>query len=268
MSRELDEMRREMAPLQLQAKDLKRDRDTKKRNLVQTRGLLDEVKGDIESKRIEIKALDRRLADLASGVDQTNPREQDLRENIKRVQQYRAKMVRDAPGLKNAIPEADGKVDQAKIALHEVRARCEEVNNKLGMARDQRDNLGQQTSDPLAAFGSQMHRVLAAIDRGRWRAGPPIGPLGRYVKLKDERYRDIVQAVLGNLLCSFIVRCHEDKDELVRILKHCAQQGYVPGNRRRGLPSITIHKGDNFDFSSGDLSRLGTTILSVLEVGS
>ena len=43
-------------------------------------------------------------------------------------------------------------------------------------------------------------------------------------------------------------------------------RGYVPGTGARQIPQIFMHKGDRFDFSAGDLSNRGRTILSVLNV--
>jgi hypothetical protein len=44
-------------------------------------------------------------------------------------------------------------------------------------------------------------------------------------------------------------------------------RGYVPGFGAKQMPQIFMHKGDMFDFSAGDLSNRGRTILSVLKVG-
>ena len=45
-------------------------------------------------------------------------------------------------------------------------------------------------------------------------------------------------------------------------------RGYRPGYRTQGLPGIIQHAGDTFDYSDGDRSRYGETILGKLRVSA
>jgi chromosome segregation ATPase len=185
---------------------------------------LQDAQGDIDGKKIEVKALAARIAARAAqNGSMADPREAKLRAEIKKVHDMRSNMLRQEPAARRKIPELQERLDQVKRAAAAAEGRREEVAGKLETARRQHANLSQQSSDPMAAYGTRMDIVLREINRARWRE-KPLGPLGQYVQLVDSRYKDIVHSLLGTAMVGFAVRYREDKDQLIRILKNALNQ--------------------------------------------
>lgn len=68
--------------------------------------------------------------------------------------------------------------------------------------------------------GNPSDRVLQDIQNTRWQGStPPIGPLGRYVSLKDGAYRDVLQNQIGNSMYQFVVSHAADRHRLGDILR-------------------------------------------------
>lgn len=118
--------------------------------------------------------------------------------------------------LSNERRQADEKVEEAQQQLTNLR---QEINN----LSSRMNNMNRQRTNELAAFGTGIEMVLQAIDNARWVGAKPFGPLGRYVKLNDFRYKDLIEANLGSYLCSFAIQNTRDKSQLLNILKSCAQ---------------------------------------------
>ena len=56
----------------------------------------------------------------------------------------------------------------------------------------------------------------------------PLGPLGRYIEVPDEKWLDIVEHAVGNLVKSFAVNSLEDRALLFSLIKkHCPNETYT-----------------------------------------
>lgn len=100
--------------------------------------------------------------------------------------------------------------------LHDERHKAAEEQKRL-LA-----NLELQAKNRMATFGTGLEHVFKEFDRARWVHSRPLGPLGAHVQLEDPHYQATMSSVLGNLMCSFAVRCPQDKQTLMDILKRCA----------------------------------------------
>lgn len=164
------------------------------------------------------RALLRQRQLLAGGNQAVHDKLQaDLDKHVALEQNLMRDIPKKEEGVERALQarkDADADVERAK----------DEVSHFLNVVQVQQNalaNLNSQRTDPLAAFGKNVQSVLHEIDRGRWYGNKPVGPLGRYVKLKDPAYKDIVEANLGRLLCAFAVQDPRDRMQLQRILNDC-----------------------------------------------
>lgn len=67
-------------------------------------------------------------------------------------------------------------------------------------------------------YGQAMPRVLRAIESARWKGAKPVGPLGLYVRLKDNRWADALRMGIGSQLGGFAVTDYQDRTTLRKIL--------------------------------------------------
>jgi len=186
--------------------------------------VLEDAKIEIEQKKRELQNIIGKIAARESQNGPVeSPQETKLREDLRRYNNIRSNMTRQEPELRRSIPAIEQKLAEAQNEVRVAEGRRDEVAVKLENAKRQEANLAQRRTDPMAAFGDRIDMVLTAIKRAKWRE-PPLGPLGRYVQLKDHNYIRIVHSLLGATLCSFAVRYPEDKDQLMRILRSCASQ--------------------------------------------
>lgn len=123
------------------------------------------------------------------------------------------------------MEEAKKERDAADTRHDESRTQANIINEEIQRLRGSVTNLENVRTNRLAAFGQNLGTVLAEIDRARWHVAKPVGPLGRYIQLKDTefQYRGVMESLLGGLMCSFAVQDSRDKNLLQKILLDCKQ---------------------------------------------
>lgn len=174
-----------------------------------------------------------------------------------RARPTKEKEARDAAAACDAAEQAE----RAKATLRD------EANQALDQARRNLQPFQRASRDGLEKFGNNIRMVMDRIQKANWRAGAPLGPLGRYVQLEDESYRGVLESYLGGLMNQFAVRCDEDRLTLLKILTECSrgQHGYSVAGMPNKFPPVLQWRGDLFDYSRGDLSARGETVLSKLK---
>ncbi|KAI9247200.1 P-loop containing nucleoside triphosphate hydrolase protein, partial [Phascolomyces articulosus] len=129
------------------------------------------------------------------------------------------------------------------------------AQKKIDQQRNNITELQSLKSNRLRAYGQYVPEVLEDIEKEtRWRR-KPVGPLGRYVKLKYQEYRDTMEIVLGRYLNAFLVEHTEDRRLLMSILER----------RRMRDTMVLVASYDLFDFSSGEPDEQYLTVLRALE---
>lgn len=81
-----------------------------------------------------------------------------------------------------------------------------------------------QGAGPLAPYGQNMQAVVNEINRRKWVGRKPLGPLGLHVKLKDMKWKRLVEANLGNMMHSWAVTSGEDVRQLRDVFNQCRQR--------------------------------------------
>jgi chromosome segregation ATPase len=90
-----------------------------------------------------------------------------------------------------------------------------DFNDRYNSLRQQleREQSQQDSFDP-SAFHRSLGEALRVIERDNGYKVKPIGPLGRYVTLKDPRWRMLLESQLDSTLSSFWVQSSEDRNRL------------------------------------------------------
>jgi chromosome segregation ATPase len=140
-----------------------------------------------------------RCADLQAEIDALKLRGTACQETQQRVASDRDALGPEFRGINDQINEAQGEVVNA--------------GGRLQAVRNARENR-------MAAYGPQIGRVLTEIERSRWNR-KPIGPIGRYVKIRDQKWAPILESVFLTNLNGFIVTNEQDRAQLAKILRSC-----------------------------------------------
>ncbi|KIR57096.1 hypothetical protein I315_00259 [Cryptococcus gattii Ru294] len=262
----LDESTKPLAMAVRQAKARSQEASKELRSMQSS---VTEIEEKIISEKSTLERLEKKIE------EQLRHNEPEQQEERRRLLQRRAKVEDILSKLKLERParerERDDKLHaqkQAKEELQSINTNLNDLNQSKAQMQRQIQNISRQANHKVAAFGLHIDPLLQEINNTSWKHSKPIGPMGMFVHLEDMRYADVLQAMLGSALCSFAVRDHEDRVKLSNILNKHFALGYRPGNftARDGarIPAIYRHSGELFDFSSGDLSRYGPTILSKL----
>lgn len=94
----------------------------------------------------------------------------------------------------------------------DTRKRIVECENQIKIARDSEKNA-------LAPYGNNMESVLRDVQNTHWQGQQPLGPLGRFVKLKDPRWADVLRVNLSGSMVSWAITDARDRGPLKSILE-------------------------------------------------
>lgn len=147
-----------------------------------------------------------------------------LREKVVKLEELLINLQRQKPVLAQRVRAADEALAQAVAAEKQATEARLNANAAESEMTGRIENLKAQTSNRLNAFGNNIQSVMREIDKARWVKGKPLGPLGKHVKLEDARYATTFHSVLAQTLCSFAVRCDQDRRTMTAILQRCSKQ--------------------------------------------
>ncbi|XP_042865205.1 structural maintenance of chromosomes protein 6-like [Penaeus japonicus] len=108
------------------------------------------------------------------------------------------------------------KAEQKEFFLEEkaIRAKCSGLEKELTQLRSQQSNV-------FTVYGQWVPEVLKQIDiehkKGMFSA-KPIGPLGAFIKLRDQKWGHVAEAIIANRINSFCVNNQKDCHVLKQIL--------------------------------------------------
>ncbi|CAG8672880.1 433_t:CDS:10, partial [Cetraspora pellucida] len=232
------------------------------------------------------KELQMQVKEKTKQLREIHKEEREINDHIKNlkhsVETYRAKINEEALKLQddnrqrrdytlNAVKERENEVNILTEERHVLLTKAENLVEKLEHIKNEKrsimlnirrtedeilrhndliQQLRDQRSDNLKAFGPSIPDVLNAIaHESRWHK-IPVGPFGRYIKLIKPEWRNTLESVVGNSLTAFSVSNHHDQQLLSGILKrfHCNSP-------------IIVGEDDRFDYSSGEPSSRYLTIL-------
>ncbi|KAF9156913.1 Structural maintenance of chromosomes protein 6 [Linnemannia schmuckeri] len=214
----------------------------------------------------EIKVLKDRIRGYEQTIEQElkklqsngQPRKVEIENNIKQLED-------DMEVGKRRFAEARENLALLEQKQEDLNNRSEQANSLvIRVQRERKENneriqqiMGQKQNS-LRAFGQYIPDVLRDIDevtkRRGWRGEPPTGPLGRHVKLREQDYKDIIEAVLGPVLNAFAVTHDQDRSTLLNILR-----------KNKCQSDIILTRKVIFDYSDKEPSDRYLTINRALE---
>jgi chromosome segregation ATPase len=215
------------------------------------------VEGEMKSKAADIASLKEQLREartkhsgandqegerhrLTTEVDTFEHEIQRLREEMRIINQNQENCTDNMRRLEDNISAADKRVGDANI--------------KWMHAKTQLKNLQQMSSGGGGGSNSLMNRVLLfgqdhvklqrEIGKERWNGGPPIGPLGAYISLTDDRWRIAIEKAIGKTMISYVVGHKDDVPKLKQMIYRHAV------NQVRFIDVITMKRETRFKVSA------------------
>jgi chromosome segregation ATPase len=143
-------------------------------------------------------------------------------ETSRKLEQARADVVQVDTHLKSILDQQRTMIDD--IADHKKNAT--EAENAKSSAQRRIQEIGemvkqckQQQQNALQPYGLNIKEILEQIGRMKWHGDKPLGPLGKWVQVKDPRsWADLLRSQLGHLLTAFAVTDSRDRSQLKRLL--------------------------------------------------
>ncbi|KAJ3918572.1 P-loop containing nucleoside triphosphate hydrolase protein [Lentinula edodes] len=244
---------------------------------------LDRRKSDFKT---EMKALKSQISKCSSDMKEINTSTtaaknsiQDLERNIaaeiqrsaQDTQEKRDDFTRRMDEARATVAEQESIIKQLSAANSDIlrraqsaeqdgqakQAELEQLKQNIGTVENSLRQLQRDQDNKYSAYGPGMSQVVARIQQMKWYGDEPLGPLGRYVKVKDpDAWADLLAQQLGGSLTAFAVTDPRDRDSLKRVL----DQANLKHNQ------IIIFEKDRFDYSSGEPAPDVLTVLRAVEI--
>lgn len=178
-----------------------------KAGITNTRAKIAHIKKKIEAEEQRLKDRDGGAnSQLVAGQKEAEARRQELETERQRVEDRKATVE-----------------DERKAVIDEMRrvqpVRARKIQDIEG-ARSRVHRLQQTDQDAFGAFSRGTAALLRLIDNERGWRQKPIGPIGRYVTLKDQSWMHIVEKHFGSTLNSFVVTNNSDAEKLKRLMSN------------------------------------------------
>lgn len=261
LEQELETLQAEKGPLEKQIEDI--STTLAEKTAVQD-GLKEherEMNHRIRSRRKDDRAIRERLQETRERLENEGL---EAKREVDRLSQR----VKDAHHRLHQIlepqdTEALRRIDRAKEEIqgrekraHFNRQRKQQLDYDAKQHREILSDLEAQAKNNLLAYGPGMPGLIRAIQREtRWHR-PPIGPFGLYMTVRDGKWMEILETLVGQATGDFLVEDHHDQTLLVSLIRQ--QQGVFRSK-------VIISGKDLFDYSKGEPDPRFLTILRALE---
>ncbi|XP_064122945.1 structural maintenance of chromosomes protein 6-like [Macrobrachium nipponense] len=105
------------------------------------------------------------------------------------------------------------------------------TNRKIKGLEQELKNLQSQHTNSFTVFGTWVQPLLEKIDitfRQRRFSTKPVGPLGAYIEMRDNRWTHIAEMVIGSRMSAFCVNSHNDEKVLRSLFQGINFGGLTP----------------------------------------
>ncbi|KAF9649912.1 P-loop containing nucleoside triphosphate hydrolase protein [Thelephora ganbajun] len=214
------------------------------------------INGNIKTEKANIRAVERQIeAETKRTATHTTERRERARAKLEDAKkaiesaEARLKSLEDQAREKEAAAnDVRREGEDFQASRDRARNRVQECEAQIKVARDSEKNA-------LAPYGTGMEAVIREVQNMRWHGQRPLGPLGRFVKLKDPQWADVLRVNLSGTMVSWAVTDARDRAPLKALLERYGNRNVL----------IIISAVDLFDYSRGEPPQEYLTPLRVLE---
>jgi chromosome segregation ATPase len=184
---------------------------------------------DIKSMNVEMtewkKVIERCEEDITREMAKLAAKEAGRQQELEDRLQAAYTALKGAEEEMRAIQERQAEhrreTDQIKLEGQRAGDEVTSLRQQLDDLRTTIDRAQRSQTHPLAAYGEGMGQALDNIKSARWHGDVPLGPFGLHVKIRDQRWANVIRSRLGPSMFSFLVTDARDRVQLKRILDSC-----------------------------------------------
>ncbi|ODV94576.1 hypothetical protein PACTADRAFT_81147 [Pachysolen tannophilus NRRL Y-2460] len=160
---------------------------------------------------------------------------------------------------KNIRNEKEVYKEEAATRIVEIREQIETEKAKEINITNRLRSIQSSKAKELDAYGHQIYNILDAVERDPGFKSKPIGPLGRYISIKqgEEKWSQLLEATLKSALEAFVVDNSHDFNRLSTLFR-----------RHKHTANIVIRKSEIFDYSQKSASADFKRVMDVLEISN
>jgi chromosome segregation ATPase len=163
---------------------------------------------EAEAKRMATHTIERRERARAK-LEETKKTIEDVEARLKSLEDQ----VREKGEAAN---DARSEAERVQTSLNQAKSRVQECEAQIRVAKDSEKNV-------LAPYGNSMEVVIKEVQNMRWHGQKPLGPLGRFVKLKDPQWADALRVNLSGTMVSWAITDARDRAPLKSLLERCGK---------------------------------------------
>ncbi|XP_011410337.2 PREDICTED: structural maintenance of chromosomes protein 6-like [Amphimedon queenslandica] len=229
-----------------EATDATADVSAKKNSLAAQKTALDR---EVANKQGEVRSLkqanDRWKGEKAKFEEKLEEKRNQNPDDIKSQREGLMQKLRDVDVEIKTVTEhlstanrdlatKQGDAENAKKEHMTIRSRVSDVDGNI---RDCRESLRRLSSsdNPLSRFAQYMTEIVNTIKRSKEQFNmTPKGPIGAYIKLKEQKWSVAIEICIGfGTLCGFVVTSHDDEYKLKGIIRDICTR-----HRSRFIPPV------------------------------
>ncbi|KAJ4001639.1 P-loop containing nucleoside triphosphate hydrolase protein [Lentinula boryana] len=245
--------------------DLDQRRNELKAEMRSLQAQIMKCSSDMKEINTSTTAAKRSIEDIAHNITieterltkDTQEKRDQFKRKLEKAQTTVAQQEEAIEQFHTAKSEISRRIQDTQRAGKEREVEMEQLKQNIGKIENLLNQLQRHEDNKYAAYGPQMAQVVANIQQMKWQGEQPLGPLGRYVKVKDlDAWADLLAQQLGSSLTAFAVTHPQDRNNLKQLLNH--------HNFKNN--QIIIYEKDRFDYSSGEPAPDVLTVLRAIEI--
>ncbi|KIK69693.1 hypothetical protein GYMLUDRAFT_186975 [Collybiopsis luxurians FD-317 M1] len=216
-----------------------------------------EINTTIAALNTSIAEFDKKIAaEMARLAADTQEKREAFQRKLEDAQANVARQEETISRLATRKADASRRKDIAEKEAGEKQAEMTELQKNIENINGQIQQVQRSEQNKWSAYGGGMAQVISQIEQMKWFGDAPLGPLGRYVKVREPNdWADLLAHQLGGILTAFAVTDSRDRDNLMKILRQA----------RVNNTNIIIFEKDLFDYSGGEPHPDVLTVLRAME---
>ncbi|KAJ8660440.1 hypothetical protein O0I10_003898 [Lichtheimia ornata] len=216
-----------------------------------------EINGQVRQAKARVEKHDSAIAqETAKQNSDSQAKRAQVQEKLDALKETLERKKEQRKACEKELEETNGKKRELDDDYDEARKNYDHHMRSMQEAKKQVEGLRMQRQNRLTAFGKNIPHLLQDIEREqRWQR-KPVGPLGRYLKLKKPEFADVIEMVLNNFMSAFVVENFNDQKLLKALLRK---------HRMDWNTTIFVAKHDIFDFSASEPDEKYVTMMRALE---
>jgi len=177
-----------------------------------------------ESRVGELKDIEEHIEKLKSqGTDEYERSHKQRMDNIRKLNDEIENIEAEVTTTDNHYRHLYANVREAENKVNDLKAQRTRESGKSAQIQSEIDRLKNSGKNKLAAYGQDIINIVNEIDKNvrRFKV-KPIGPLGTYVKIKENTPEGIIRAIdheMSPILRAFLVSCPQDQKELFNLFQ-------------------------------------------------